>query len=235
MIKKRFVRVSPSIIAVDYRKEDVLNKALKSIENAGANFVHLDVMDGKFVKNRTFDHTFVEKVRQKTNMILDVHLMVKDPESEIDKYAKAGADIITVHYEACRDIITALKKIKTKSLLAGIAINPETPVLKIKDLIESRLVDVVTVMSVNPGACGQPFIPKTVEKISEIRELNKKIFIEVDGGVNQKNSAYLRKLGVNIFVSGSCIFKSKNMKKTIDEFKGKTFKSRVREFFAKKI
>lgn len=232
MIRKRLVRVSPSIIAIDYRKDEILNKALKDIENAGANFVHLDVMDGKFVKNKTFDYTLIEKVRQKTNMILDVHLMVKDPETDIDKYAKAGADIITVHYEACRDIITALKKIKTKGLLAGIAINPETPVLKIKDLIESRLVDVINVMSVNPGACGQSFIPKTAEKISEIRELSKKIFIEVDGGVNTKNSAFLRKLGVNILVSGSCIFKSKNMKKTISELKGRTFKSRIREFFA---
>ena len=232
MIRKRLVRVSPSIIAIDYRKDEILNKALKDIENAGANFVHLDVMDGKFVKNKTFDYTLIEKVRQKTNMILDVHLIVKDPETDIDKYAKAGADIITVHYEACRDIITALKKIKTKGLLAGIAINPETPVLKIKDLIESRLVDVINVMSVNPGACGQAFIPKTAEKISEIRELSKKIFIEVDGGVNTKNSAFLRKLGVNILVSGSCIFKSKNMKKTISELKGRTFKSRVREFFA---
>ena len=235
MIRKRLVRVSPSIIAVDYRKDSVLNQAIKDIENAGANFVHLDVMDGKFVKNKTFDYTFVEKVRQKTNMILDVHLMIKDPESEIDKYAKAGADIITVHYESCRDIITALKKIKSKSLLAGIAINPETPVLKIKDLIESRLVDVINVMSVNPGACGQAFIPKTIEKISEIRELSKKIFIEIDGGVNTKNSAFLRKLGVNILVSGSCIFKSKDMKKTINELKGLTFSSRLREIFAKSI
>ena len=233
MKRKRLIRVSPSIIAVDYKNEEILNQALVDIEKAGANFVHLDVMDGKFVQNKTFDYNFVDRIRSKTNMLLDVHLMVKEPDGEVDKYAKAGADIITVHYEACKDIVATLKKIKSRNVLAGIALNPETPVLKIKDIIESKLVDVILVMSVNPGACGQPFIPKTAEKISEIRELNKKVFIEVDGGINLSNASFLRKLGANILVSGSFIFKSKDMKKTISALKGNGFVNRVKEYFAK--
>ena len=233
MKRKRLIRVSPSINAIDFNNEEVLLKALKDIEKAGANFVHIDVMDGKFVKSKTFDYTFVDKIRDKTHLLFDVHLMVKDPDNDIDKYIKAGADIITVHYEACKDVVSVLKKIKSKNVLAGIAISPNTPVLKIKDIIESKLIDVITVMSVEPGASGQKFIPKTAEKISEIRELNKRVFIEVDGGVNTTNARMLRKLGVNILVSGSCIFKSSNMKKTISDLKGKGFINELKDFFSK--
>lgn len=233
MKRKRVIKVSPSIIATDYKNEENLDKALAKIEKAGANFVHLDVMDGKFVPNVTFDYDFVEKVSKKTNLILDVHLMVKDPDGDIDKYAKAGADIISVHYEACKDVASTLRKIKSRNVLAGIVINPETSVLKIKDIIENRLADLVLVMSVNPGKSGQAFIPSALEKITEIREYSRRILIEVDGGVNPKNAPILRKLGVNIMVSGSCVFKSPNMKKTIDQLKGKDFFGQLKEKFAK--
>ncbi|MBQ8424928.1 MAG: ribulose-phosphate 3-epimerase [Clostridia bacterium] len=231
MKRKRLIRVAPSINAIDFNNEEILLKALKDIEKAGANFVHIDVMDGKFVKSKTFDYTFVDKIRDKTHLLFDVHLMVKDPDNDIDKYIKAGADIVTVHYEACKDVVSVLKKIKSRNVLAGIAISPNTPVLKIKDIIESKLVDVITVMSVEPGASGQKFIPKMAEKISEIRELNKRVFIEIDGGVNLSNASMLRKLGVNILVSGSCIFKSTDMKKTINALKGKGFFNQVKDFF----
>ena len=229
-MKNRVIRVSPSIIATNYKNNETLLQSLEKIEKAGANCVHLDVMDGKFVPNTTFDYTFVDKIRDKTNLLLDVHLMVQRPEEVIDKYAKAGADIISVHYEACKDVYSALKKIKTKNIVAGLAINPETPVLKIKDILESGLVDLVLVMSVHPGASGQSFIPWMAEKVAEVRELSRKVFIEIDGGVNTKNAKMLRAMGVNIIVSGSCIFNSKNMKKTINQLKGKGLLYHIREF-----
>lgn len=227
----KLIRVSPSILAIDYNNDEILQKALTDIEKAGANMVHLDVMDGKFVKNKTFDHTLVDKIKDMTSLLLDVHLMIEDADAVIDKYADAGADIITVHFEACKNIEETLKKIKAKNVVSGVAINPKTPALKLKDLLDTGLVDVVTVMSVHPGACGQKFIPGSAEKVAEIRELNKKVFIEIDGGVNTKNAPILRKLGANIIVSGSTIFSSKNIKKTIKQLKGKGLANRLRDYF----
>lgn len=231
-MKNRIIRISPSIIATNYKNKEALFNSLEKIEKAGANFVHLDVMDGKFVKNMTFDYNFIEKIRDKTSLLLDVHLMVQKPEEVIDKYAKAGADIITVHYEACKDVTATLKKIKSKNIIAGLAINPETSVLKIKEYIENGLADLVLVMSVHPGASGQSFIPGMAEKVGEVRELSKKVLIEVDGGVNTKNAKILRMMGVNIMVSGSFIFKSKNMKKTINQLKGRGLGYKLKELFS---
>ena len=157
------------------------------------------------------------------NEVTDLHT--------IDDYANAGADIITVHYEACKDVLETLKQIKNKNVVAGLAINPKTPAMKIMDLLETGLVDVVTVMGVKPGACGQKFIPGSAEKVAEIREMDKKVFIEIDGGVTIKNAAILRKMGVNIIVSGSTIFESKNMKKTIKQLKGKGLINNLRKHF----
>ncbi len=227
----KLVKVAPSILAIDYNNEEILNKALADIEKAKANFVHLDVMDGKFVKNKTFDHKLVDKIRDKTNLLLDVHLMVENPDSVIDDYVKAGADIITIHYEACKDVEKTLKKISDQNVLTGLAISPKTPVLKIKDYLDAGNVDIVTVMGVKPGACGQEFIPGSAEKIAEIREINKKVYIEIDGGVTLKNAKLLRKMGVNIIVSGSTIFKSENMKKTIQQLKGKYFMHKILKRF----
>lgn len=219
----KLIKISPSILAIDYNNDEVLDKALADIEKAKANFVHIDVMDGKFVKNKSFDHRLVDKIRDKTNLLLDVHLMVENPDEVVDDYIKAGADVITVHFEACKDIEKTLKKINEKNVVAGVAISPKTSVLKIKDLLDTGLVDLVLVMGVKPGACGQTFIPGSAEKVAEIRELNKKVYIEIDGGVTLKNASLLRKMGVNIIVSGSTIFNSKNMKKTIKQLKGRGF------------
>ena len=225
------IKISPSIIATDYTNDEVLFKALDDIEKAGANFVHLDVMDGVYVKNKTFDHTFIDKIKDKTQLLLDVHLMVENPDKLIDKYADAGADIISVHMDACKDVIQTLKHIKEKNVLTGIALNPKTPVIKIKDILETGLVDIVLVMGVKPGACGQAFIPGSAEKVAEIRQMDKKVYIEIDGGVNLKNAPILRQLGVNIIVSGSTIFNSKNMKKTIKQLKGKGLINNLRKHF----
>ncbi|MBR7172769.1 MAG: ribulose-phosphate 3-epimerase [Clostridia bacterium] len=223
----RLIKVSPSILAIDYNNDEVLEKALADIEKAKANYVHVDVMDGKFVKNKTFDHKFVDKLKDKTNLMLDVHLMVENPDAVIDDYANAGADILTVHYEACKDARATLKKISDKNIVTGLAISPKTPVLKIKDYLDEGLVDIVVVMGVKPGACGQAFIPGSAEKVAEIRELNKKVYIEIDGGVTLKNASLLRKMGVNIIVSGSTIFNAKNMKKVIKNLKGRGFFNKI--------
>ena len=227
----KLVKVAPSILAIDYNNDEILDKALADIEKAKANLVHLDVMDGKFVKNTSFDHKLVDKIRDKTNLLLDVHLMVENPDSVIDDYVKAGADIITIHYEACKDVEKTLKKISDQNVLTGLAISPKTPVLKIKDYLDAGNVDMVVVMGVKPGACGQAFIPGSAEKIAEIRELNKKVYIEIDGGVTLKNAKLLRKMGVNIIVSGSTIFKSENMKKTIQQLKGKSLFHKILKRF----
>ena len=227
----KIVRVAPSILAIDYNNKEVLLENLQRLEKSAASLVHLDVMDGKFVKNKSFDHTLVEFIKNHSTLVLDVHLMVKNPELVIEDYIKAGADILTVHYEATENLYETLKKIKSYNCLAGVAINPKTSVLKLKDIIKSDLVDMVTIMGVNPGAYGQEFILSTYEKIVEVRELDKNILIEVDGGVTIKNSKILRKLGVNVIVSGATVFRSKNINKTIKELKGK---NALLSFFKKK-
>ena len=225
----KYIRISPSILCIDYNNDEVLKLALNDIEKAGAQMVHLDVMDGKFVPNKTFDYKLVDKIRDMTSLMLDVHLMVENPESVIGKYAEAGADIITIHYEACKDPLAALKIIKDHNVLAGIAISPKTPALKLKDILETDIVDVVVVMGVNPGKSGQQIIPGSAEKIAEIRDLDKKVHIEIDGGVTLKNSSILRKMGVNIIVSSKAIFEAKSMRKAIKTLKGKNFISRLIE------
>lgn len=224
---KRLIRVSPSILCLDYNDDIVLKLALEKIERSGANMVHLDVMDGKFVERKTFDHKLVNKIKDLTSLMLDVHLMVKDPINVIDDYAKAGADIITVHYEACKDLEATLKLIKSKNVLAGVAINPKTPALKLKDILKTGLVDIVVVMGVKPGASGQTIIPGSAEKVAELREMDKRIYIEIDGGVTLKNVSILRKMGVNIIVSSKAIFEAKNMRKAIKAMKGGGFINKI--------
>ncbi len=225
---KRLIRISPSILCLDYNNDIVMQMALEKIERSGANMVHLDVMDGKFVENKTFDHKLVSKIKDMTTLMLDVHLMIENPITKIENYANAGADIITVHYEACGDNLEGtLKLIKSKNVLAGVAINPRTPALKLKDILKTGLVDIVTVMGVKPGASGQTIIPGSAEKVAEIREMDKRVYIEIDGGVTLKNVSILRKMGANIIVSAKTIFESKNMKKTIKALKGNGFINKI--------
>ncbi len=217
----KFVKISPSIIAIDYNNEEVLSENISKLQNSLAKFIHLDVMDGKFVKNTTFNHTFVEKVRDKTDLLLDVHLMVENPDDVILDYINAGADILTVHFEACRNIEKTLKTIRDNGCLAGVSISPKTEVSEIEHLVVNGLVDLVLVMSVEPGACGQQFIPETALKVSELRDMDKSVEIEVDGGINVKNAKMLRKLGATILVSGATIFNSSDINQIINQLRGK--------------
>ena len=217
----RFLKISPSIIAIDYNDDKVLFENINKLQNSLAKFIHLDVMDGKFVRNKTFDHTFIEKVRNKTDLLLDVHLMVENPDEVILNYVKAGADILTVHYEACEDIEKTLKTIRDNGCLAGVSISPQTEVSEIEHLVVNGLVDLVLVMGVEPGACGQKFLPETALKVSEIRDMDKSVEIEVDGGINVRNARMLKKLGATILVSGATIFNSEDINQTINQLRGK--------------
>ena len=213
------MRISPSIIATDYKNEENLKQTLQTLEKSQASMIHLDVMDGKYVKNKTFDQEFVDKLKNKTWLMLDVHLMVENPDEVVDKYIKAGADIVSVHFDKCKNLVATLKKIKSKNVLTGVVINPKDPSIKLIDILKTGLVDIIVIMGVEPGSCGQTFIPGMGEKVAEVREMSRDVLIEVDGGVTLKNAKMLRKMGANILVSGSAIFDSKDIKKTIKQFK----------------
>ena len=214
------VRISPSIIAVQYNNEDKLKEALDVIRSSRLSLLHLDVMDGKFVPAKHLDSNFVQKMREQTDFILDVHLMVQNPENVIQEYIDAGADILTIHAEATSDTRNTLQKIRSSGVLAGVAIKPDTPVSAIKKLIDEGLVDMVLVMSVEPGACGRPFDQRALEKIRELRTYSSKLDIEVDGGINNDNLPSVVDAGANLVVSGSHIFGAVDPKAVIKSMKG---------------
>lgn len=214
------VRISPSIIATDYKNEDNLDNALRVLKQAKVPLLHLDVMDGKFVENTTFGPEFVSKMRDKTDFILDTHLMIENPEDHIQEYIRAGADILSVHYESTKNLEATLKDIRDAGLLAGVSIKLETPVEELESLIKNKLVDLVLVMSVEPGDCGRAFDERALEKIATLRSYSSKLDIEVDGGINPDNIMLVVEAGANIVVSGSAIFKSDNPVETIKSMKG---------------
>ena len=216
---ERKIKVSPSIIAVNYNDEKVLNSSLETLKKSKVELLHLDVMDGKFVDNKTFGAEFVSKMRNSTDFILDTHLMIENPEESLDQYIDAGADIITVHYESTKNLKSVLQKIKANSILAGVSIKPQTDIKVLFDLIDEGLIDLVLVMTVEPGKCGQKFISDTLFKIRKLRLKYPKLDIQVDGGVNLDNIEILVHLGANIVVSGSAIFNSGNPIGTIKEMK----------------
>lgn len=216
---ERKIKLSPSIIAVDYDNANVLKETLSLLEKAKLGLLHLDVMDGVFVPNKHLSPEFIQKMHNETDFILDVHLMIKNPEKVIDKYILAGADILTVHYESTDNLVSVLQKIKASGRLAGVSINPQTSVEELFPLIEESLVDLVLVMGVNPGACGQKFNPEVLFKIRKLRQKYPKIDIEIDGGVNLENIDMIVHSGANIVVSGSAIFNAKDPLKVIKEMK----------------
>ena len=210
------IKISPSILSADFSK---LGNEIQDLEKAGADFIHIDVMDGHFVPNITIGPEVINKLRKYTSLPFDVHLMISPVHDFIKNFAEAGADIITIHPEATKDLTDSIKKIKSYNKKAGVSLNPETPVEKVLPIL--NLIDLVLVMSVNPGFGGQKFIKETLEKVKILRkeiDLKKlKTQIEIDGGINFDNAKMAIEAGVNILVSGTTIFKENkgNLKKNI--------------------
>ena len=207
------IKIAPSILSADRNK---LNEEVKEIENY-AELIHVDIMDGKFLPPVTFKAEEIKKI--KTKLPLDVHLMVEKPLKEgfIDSYIDAGADIITIHEEAKEDIDECIDYIKSKGIKAAISINPPTPLEKIIRYVDK--VDMVLVMSVNPGYAGQEFIESVLEKIRELRKIKPDLDIEIDGGISRDTIKKAADAGANIFVAGSAIFGEKDRKKAIEELR----------------
>ena len=199
-------KIAPSILSADYAN---FESELKKLEATGAEYAHIDIMDGHFVPNISFGAGVVASMRPHSKMVFDCHLMVSNPEHHIEEFARAGADIISIHVEATPHIHGALQKIRAAGVKPSVVINPGTPVEAIKNVL--NLVDQVLVMTVNPGFGGQAFLPETMGKIRELvalREANQLNFdIEVDGGIDDKTIQMAREAGANIFVAGSYVFK----------------------------
>ena len=213
------VKIAPSILSADFSK---MGEEVASLEQSGADLVHCDVMDGVFVNNITFGIKMVEDIRKKTSLPLDCHLMIVHPEKYVERFAKAGADIITVHYEACQDNLKeVLQLIKSTGVKCGAVINPDTPVEKIKDVIPTC--DMVLVMSVFPGFGGQKFISECLDKLRQVKaivdECGKEIDIQIDGGVTEENVEEIKAAGANVIVAGSAVFKAADRAQTIANLK----------------
>ncbi len=212
------IKVSPSILAADFGN---IEKECNLIDNSDADWFHLDVMDGIFVPNISFGIPIVKAIRGMTSKPLDVHLMITQPERYIEKFIDLGSDIISFHIEATDKLEENISLIKSKNVKAGIAINPDTPINSLFDIITK--IDLVCLMGVFPGFAGQKFIDKTFDRLKELKELikdtNSRALIEIDGGVNDNNYMELISLGADILVAGSYIFNSENYNKVINKLK----------------
>lgn len=210
--------ISPSILSADFAR---LAEAVQMVEAAGADWIHVDVMDGHFVPNLTVGPPMVEALRKVTSLPLDVHLMMTNPDAFIPEFVDAGADLLTVHVEACPHLHRTVQSIKERQVKAGVSLNPATSVTAIEEILGD--VDLVLVMSVNPGFGGQQFITSSLDKIRRIRTMmnnsRSSAHLEVDGGVNLTNVASVIHAGANVLVAGSAIFGSKNIPETIRQMR----------------
>lgn len=210
--------ISPSILSV---LTNHFEEKMKELEEVKPDLLHLDVMDNKFVPNQTFDHNFVGELRKKTNLVFDTHLMIEEPEKYYLNYIKAGSDYLTFHYEATSNPLELIKLIKKENVKAGISIKPATPVEVLLPLLEE--VDLILVMSVEPGFGGQAFIPSALEKIQYLSQIKKEknlsFLIEVDGGVNIDNAKLIKEVGCDAIVVGSYLMNSDSIKDTYNKLK----------------
>ncbi len=210
--------IAPSLLAADFLQ---LGNACQMLNESEAAWFHLDVMDGSFVPNISYGLPIIEQIKKTTTKVMDVHLMIVAPEKYIADFKKAGADILTVHYEACPHLHSTLQQIKAHGMKAGVAINPHTSVDLLKDVINN--IDVVCVMSVNPGFGGQKFIEHTYEKVRALKQIiknaNATTLIEIDGGVTENNAAQLVAAGADVLVAGTTVFKAADPKQMITTLK----------------
>ena len=211
------IQISPSILSADFSQ---LGKEIKKLEDAGADMIHVDVMDGHFVPNLTIGPPVIKALKKNSLLPFDVHLMISPVHKYIESYANAGADIITIHPEATNDLLGSINKIKEFKKKVGISLNPETKIEIIEELLDQ--IDLILIMSVNPGFGGQKFMPEVLNKVKKLDEIRKNLklnfVIEIDGGINFENSKLAIESGVDILVSGTTIFKNNNgdIKKNID-------------------
>jgi ribulose-phosphate 3-epimerase len=206
--------IAPSILAADFSR---LGDEVKAVEQAGADWIHVDVMDGHFVPNITIGPAVVEAVRKVTDLPLDVHLMIENADNYIGEFISAGSDIITVHVEACPHLNRTIQLIKEQNVKAGVVLNPATPLSSLEEILHE--IDLILLMSVNPGFGGQKFIPSMLDKIQNLSEVmnhyNNRIELEVDGGIQPENVGDIKQAGATVLVAGSAIFKAKDYKKAI--------------------
>ncbi|WIW69559.1 MULTISPECIES: ribulose-phosphate 3-epimerase [Anaerosinus] len=212
------IKISPSILSADFSK---LGEEIKNIDQAGAEMVHIDVMDGHFVPNLTIGAPVIAALRKITTKIFDVHLMVENPQDYVVSFAKAGTDIFTFHIETAPHVHRIIQNIKENNMKVGIALNPGTPLTTINEILDD--IDMVLLMTVNPGFGGQKFIPSVLKKIKELKEMirarNLNIDIQVDGGINKVTAPQVVAAGANILVAGSAIYGSDNIAKSIEDLR----------------